>query len=76
MRKVTNEGWLYLAAVIDTYSRKVIGWQLDINLNSDLVERALENTPMDRQVESGIIFHSDQGVQYASESFRKLLKVN
>ena len=70
----TDEGWLYLAAVIDIYSRKVIGWQLDKNLNSDLVERALENALMDRKVESGIIFHSDQGVQYASESFRNLLK--
>jgi transposase InsO family protein len=72
----TDEGWLYLAAVIDIYSRKVIGWQLDKNLNSDLVERALENALMDRQVGSGIIFHSDQGIQYASESFRKLLKAN
>ena len=72
----TDEGWLYLAAVIDIYSRRVIGWQLDKNLNSDLVERALENAMMDRKVESGIIFHSDQGVQYASESFRNLLKAN
>jgi len=70
----TEEGWLYLAAVIDIYSRKIIGWQLDKRLNSDLVERALYNALMDRKVESGIIFHSDQGIQYASESFRKLLK--
>lgn len=72
----TQEGWLYLAAVMDIYSRKVIGWQLDKNLNSDLVERALENALMDRNVESGIIFHSDQGIQYASESFRKILRDN
>jgi putative transposase len=72
----TDEGWLYLAAVIDIYSRKVIGWQLNKNLNSDLVERALENALMDRKVESGIIFHSDQGVQYASERFRNMLKAN
>ena len=70
----TQEGWLYLAAVIDIYSRKVIGWQLDKNLNSDLVERALKNALMDREVDKGIIFHSDQGIQYASESFRKMLK--
>jgi transposase InsO family protein len=69
----TEEGWLYLAAVIDIYSRKVIGWQLDKNLNSDLVERALKNALMERRVEKGIIFHSDQGIQYASESFRKIL---
>ena len=72
----TQEGWLYLAAVMDIYSRKVIGWQLDKNLNSDLVERALKNALMDRRVEKGIIFHSDQGIQYASQSFRKILKDN
>ena len=70
----TQEGWLYLAAVMDIYSRKVIGWQLDKNLNSDLVEKALKNALMDREVDKGIIFHSDQGIQYASESFRKMLK--
>jgi putative transposase len=69
----TKEGWLYLAAVLDIYSRKVVGWKLDKNLNSDLVEKALENALIDRKVESGIIFHSDQGIQYASESFRKML---
>lgn len=72
----TSEGWLYLAAVIDIYSRKIIGWQLDKNLNSDLVEKALENALMDRRIEKGIIFHSDQGIQYASESFRNLLRDN
>jgi transposase InsO family protein len=72
----TQEGWIYLAAVMDIYSRKVIGWQLDKNLNSDLVERALENALMDRRVEKGIIFHSDQGIQYASQSFRKILRDN
>ena len=72
----TEEGWLYLAAVIDIYSRKVIGWQLDKNLNSELVEQALKNALMDRRVEKGIIFHSDQGIQYASESFKKILREN
>jgi transposase InsO family protein len=72
----TQEGWIYLAAVMDIYSRKVIGWQLDKNLNSDLVERALKNALMDRRVEKGIIFHSDQGIQYASQSFRKILRDN
>jgi putative transposase len=68
--------WLYLVAVIDIYSRKVIGWQLDKNLNSNLVERALKSALMDRRVERGIIFHSDQGLQYASEGFRKILRDN
>lgn len=70
---ITEEGWLYLAVVIDIYSRKVIGWQLDTRMGSDLAERALRDALLDRRVEKGIIFHSDQGIQYASESFRKLL---
>ena len=72
----TEEGWLYLAAVMDLYSRKVIGWQLDKRMSSDLVEKALQNALMDRRIEQGIIFHSDQGIQYASESFRKILREN
>jgi len=70
----TEQGWLYLAAVIDLYSRKVIGWQLDKSLGSDLVEKALQKALMNRKIKNGIIFHSDQGIQYASDSFRKLLK--
>ena len=72
----TEEGWLYLAAVLDIYSRKVVGWQLDKRLDTDLVERALRNALMDRKVDRGIIFHSDQGIQYTTESFRKLLVEN
>lgn len=70
----TNEGWLYLAAVLDIYSRKVIGWQLDKRLNTELVEQALKHAIEERRITEGIIFHSDQGVQYASDSFRHLLK--
>lgn len=70
----TDEGWLYLAAVLDTYSRKVIGWQLDKTMRSDLVERALQNALTDRKVKKGIIFHSDQGIQYTSDNFRKILR--
>lgn len=72
----TEEGWLYLAAVIDIYSRKIVGWQLDKSLNTDLVEKALKNALIDRKVRSGIIFHSDQGIQYTTESFRKILVEN
>ena len=72
----TEEGWLYLAAVIDIYSRKVIGWQLDKRLDSGLVEKALQNALVERKAGRGIIFHSDQGIQYTSKSFRKILKDN
>ena len=50
----TEEGWLYLAAVLDLYSREVIGWQLDKRLNTELVEKALEHALLDRKVERGI----------------------
>ena len=72
----TDEGWLYLAAVMDLYSRKILGWHLDKRLDSDLVEKALQNALYDREISEGIIFHSDQGAQYASESFRHLLEIN
>ena len=72
----TAEGWLYLAAVMDVYSRKIVGWQLDKSLSSDLVERALSNVLLSRKIKQGIIFHSDQGIQYTSENFRRLLKAN
>lgn len=69
----TSEGWLYLAVVMDIYSRKIIGWETSNRLVSDLVEVALKNSLRNRSVTPGIIFHSDQGVQYASDSFRSLL---
>ena len=72
----TDEGWLYLAAVMDLYSRKIVGWELGKRLDSDLIEKALQNALLDRKVERGIIFHSDQGSQYASESFRRMLRAN
>jgi len=72
----TAEGWLYLATVMDIFSRKIIGWQLDKSLGSELVERALSNALLDRRIKRGIIFHSDRGIQYASESFRRMLKEN
>jgi putative transposase len=72
----TAEGWLYLAAVMDIYSRRVIGWHLDKSLSSEMVERALSNALLDRKIKRGIIFHSDQGIQYTSENFRRILREN
>jgi transposase InsO family protein len=72
----TAEGWLYLAAVLDIYSRKIVGWQVDKRLHSELVEEALRNALRDRSVSKGTIFHSDQGIQYVSESFGNLLAEN
>ena len=72
----TKEGWLYLAAILDLYSRRVIGWKLDKELHSDLVIKALKRALDERSIEEGVMFHSDQGFQYASDRFRKVLEHN
>lgn len=70
----TKEGWLYLAVVMDIYSRKIVGWSIDSSLSTELVIRALMMALVHRNPERGIIFHSDRGCQYTSSSFRQLLK--
>jgi transposase InsO family protein len=70
----TAQGWLYLAVVIDLYSRKVVGWSMGRRLNSALVCDALTMALWRRRPPKGqLIHHSDRGVQYASRAFRKLL---
>lgn len=70
----TREGWLYLAIVIDLYSRRVIGWSLDKRQDTSLVTRALMMAINLRKPEPGLIHHSDRGSQYASKRYQKLLK--
>jgi transposase InsO family protein len=72
----TGEGWLYLAVVIDLYSRKVVGWSMSSRMHSSLVCNALMMAIWRRRPNAGLIHHSDRGVQYASRAFRKLLKVH
>lgn len=73
----TQEGWLYLAVVIDLYSRKVVGWSLGKRLTSILVCDALHMAIWARRPAPGqLIHHSDRGVQYASKAFRRLLKAH
>ena len=70
----TREGWLYLACVLDLYSRKVVGWSMSERMKSDLVLTALEMGLRQRCPEAGaLLHHSDRGSQYASGAFRKLL---
>jgi transposase InsO family protein len=69
----TDEGWLYLAVVVDLFSRKVVGWCMADHLRSTLVEEALKMALAQRHPEAGLIHHSDRGVQYACESYRRLL---
>jgi transposase InsO family protein len=70
----TTEGWLYLAVVIDLYSRKVVGWSMGARMKAQLVCDALTMAIWQRQPLSGLIVHSDQGVQYASHQYRRLLE--
>jgi len=70
----TNEGWLYLATVIDLYSRKVIGWSMDSTMKTTLVNDALMMAINKRKPPKGVIWHTDRGSQYASYEHRDLLK--
>jgi len=72
----TAEGWLYLAVVIDLYSRKVVGWSMGSRMKAQLVCDALTMAIWQRNPDKGLIVHSGQGVQYASHQYRKLLKSN
>lgn len=71
----TREGWLYLAVVIDLYSRKVVGWSMGSRMKANLVCDALQMAVWRRKPEAGLIHHSDRGTQYASQEFRQLLKI-
>ena len=70
----TDEGWLYLAVILDLYSRKVVGWSTSTRLQSDLVLEALTMSIGRRTHSPGLIHHSDRGSQYASQEFQNLLK--
>jgi putative transposase len=72
----TQEGWLYLAVVIDLYSRKVVGWSMGSRMKAKLVCDALTMAIWRRRPAPGLIHHSDQGSQYASVDFRRLLRAN
>jgi putative transposase len=72
----TRGGWLYLAAVLDLYSRKIVGWAMDVQMTAQLVCDALEMAIASRKPSAPLIVHSDQGVQYASTQHRQLLAMN
>ena len=70
----TMEGWLYLAVVIDLYSRKVVGWAMSSHLKTSLVLEALRMAYWRRKPAKGLIHHSDRGSQYAAHDYQQLLK--
>ena len=70
----TKEGWLYLAVVIDLFSRRIVGWSMDETMKTSLVNDALFMAIKQRQPQKGLIWHTDRGSQYASDTHRDLLK--
>ena len=72
----TREGWLYLAVTLDLFHRKVIGWAMDRWITRQLAIDALKMAIKNGCLKSGLIHHSDRGVQYASNGFQALLKAN
>jgi len=72
----TAEGWLYLATVIDLFSRKVVGWSMDDHMRVSLVNDALDMAIRRRKPKNGLIWHTDRGSQYASTAHKELLQKN
>lgn len=70
----TWEGWVYLATVIDCYSKAVIGWSMDDHYKTSLIERAINMAAKNHTLSPGAIFHSDRGSNYTSQAFAKTLK--
>jgi putative transposase len=70
----TREGWLYLAVLLDMYSRKVVGWAMGTQMNRQLVIDALMMAIEQRRPAPGLVHHTDQGVVYATSAYRAILK--
>jgi putative transposase len=72
----TAEGWLYLAVVMDLYSRRVVGWAMADHTRTPLVQEALEMAWVRREPAPGLLHHSDQGSQYTSQAYQQLLQAH
>ena len=70
----TEEGWLYLAGVLDLYSRRLVGWAMSEAIDTELILAAWGMARTQRQPADGLVFHSDRGVQYASQGYRQALQ--
>lgn len=71
----TLEGWMYVAVVIDLYSRQVVGWAIDEHMKTSLCVNALQMAYWRKKPKNGLMHHSDRGSQYASYCYREQLKV-
>ena len=71
----TVTGWVYLAAVMDLYSRRIVGWSISPSLDTSLVKEALKQACVCRRPAPGLLHHSDRGLQYTSSAFQALLAI-
>jgi len=69
----TGEGWVYLAVVMDLYSRRIVGWAANKRMTTGLISQAMIKAYNIRQPPKGLVFHSDRGSQYTSKRYRQLL---
>ncbi len=72
----TGEGWLYLAAILDLYARRIVGWAMSDRMTSDLTLTALKQALRRRQPARGLIHHSDQGSQYTDQAYQAVLQAH
>jgi transposase InsO family protein len=72
----TDEGWLYLAIMLDLFSRQIVGWQMSSRIDTPLVKDALQAALVNRGNPTGVMIHSDQGSQYCAKTFRQMVKDN
>ncbi|QDF27251.1 IS3 family transposase (plasmid) [Bacillus tropicus] len=70
----TKEGWLYVASLMDLYSRKIVGWHADRTMTKELVLKALQQAYFHQKPEGSVLHHSDRGSQYASHDYQKQLE--
>src|SRR5699024_7476234 len=70
----TKEGWLYLATVMDLFSRRIIGWQMSRRMTKELTMTALQRAINQQQPQKGLIHHSDRGSQYAATDYQAILR--
>ncbi len=69
----TREGWLYLAVIMDLYSRRIVGWAMDLRMKENLVINALKMALLKRKTKGNLLLHSDRGSQYAASAYQSLL---
>ncbi len=72
----TGQGWLYLAVVLDLFSRRVVGWSMDASLANELTLKALRMALKNRRPLTGLVHHSDRGSQYTSREYQQMLKAH